>query len=495
MTLLLCYPRVTELLSALQQEFLNVHHRLYHLPFAIMFRMAQLGILPKYFLRLKRNPPPCVSCLFGTAHRKPWRSKRSNAGGLSTLRGASITKPGQCVAIDQMVSAQPGLLPQEKGLLTRARIWGCTVFVDYATNYTCIILMRDLSAESTLAAKREFEHRCAIRGITVQRYHADNGRFAEPAFVEDCKKLNQKLTFCGVGAHHQNGIVERKIKEITLSARTMLLHAIRYWPEYISIILWPFAVKCAEDRLNNLTLNDNGITPEMSFSQSQAMNTRLENYHPFGCPCYVLDSRIQSNPKGLPKWEPRARLAIYVGHSPAHAGSVALVLNPKTGLVSPQYHVVFDDTFSTISHLRSGTIPSNWEQLVANSSHLSTTEDYDLTRTWFNGANDPTADTHHNADEELAIPLTDPQTADSNATSHRHSERDAATDESSSVAKTSENEGDPLYNPASTPVSEGDDLKMPKMINLQESGLRRSARLQQKYSPTILTAAFTTGSI
>jgi hypothetical protein len=42
--------------------------------------------------------------------------------------------------------------------------------------------MRDLTAESTLAAKKEFE-RCAIRGIKVQHYHADNGRFAEPAFV------------------------------------------------------------------------------------------------------------------------------------------------------------------------------------------------------------------------------------------------------------------------------------------------------------------------
>jgi hypothetical protein len=146
--------------------------------------------------------------LFGTAHRKPWRSKKAKDREQSTLCGAAITKPGQCVAINQMVSAQ------EKGNLTRARVWGCAVFVDYATNYTCIILMRDMTAESTLAAKREFEHRCAIRGITVQRYHADNGRFAEPAFVEDCKRLNQKLTYCGVGAHHQNGVAERKIKDI-----------------------------------------------------------------------------------------------------------------------------------------------------------------------------------------------------------------------------------------------------------------------------------------
>lgn len=57
----------------------------------------------------------------------------------------------------------------------------------------------------------------------------------------------------------------------------MLLHSICYWPEYILIILWPFAVKCAKDRLNNLTGNQHGITPEMSFSQSQAANARVQN--------------------------------------------------------------------------------------------------------------------------------------------------------------------------------------------------------------------------
>ena len=41
--------------------------------------------------------------------------------------------------------------------------------------------MRDLWAEATLEAKKEFEHKCAIRCVKVQRYHADNGRFAEKA--------------------------------------------------------------------------------------------------------------------------------------------------------------------------------------------------------------------------------------------------------------------------------------------------------------------------
>ena len=65
-----------------------------------------------------------------------------------------------------------------------------------------------------------------------------------------------------------------------------------------------------------------------------------------------MDARLQSDPTGVPKWQPCVRVRIYLGRSPAHASNVALVLNPKTGLVSPQFHVVFDDDFTTVPHLR-----------------------------------------------------------------------------------------------------------------------------------------------
>ena len=100
-------------------------------------------------------------------------------------------------------------------------------------------------------------------------------------------------------------------------------------------MLWPFATKFAQDRINNLHVDLDLEIPDMRFSKTKALNVQLKHYHTFGCPVYILDSRLQTNPKGVPKWEPRYRLVIYVGHSPDHSGSVALVLNPKTGLVSP----------------------------------------------------------------------------------------------------------------------------------------------------------------
>ena len=93
----------------------------------------------------------------------------------------------------------------------------------------------------------------------------------------------------------------------------------------------------------------------------------------FGCPVYILDSRLQSvGGGGPPKWDPRARLGIYLGHSPSHAGSADLVMNLKTRLVTPQFHWVFDDNFQTVPHLRAGTVPENWVGLVTNSRENST---------------------------------------------------------------------------------------------------------------------------
>eukprot|EP00957_Ditylum_brightwellii_P017012 1282796-Ditylum_brightwellii.AAC.1 len=72
----------------------------------------------------------------------------------------------------------------------------------------------------------------------------------------------RKFTFCGVGAHHQNGIAENKIKLLALKAQTMLLHAKRHWPEYITTILWPYALKMAEVHSKKFDINKDGMLPE-----------------------------------------------------------------------------------------------------------------------------------------------------------------------------------------------------------------------------------------
>jgi hypothetical protein len=66
--------------------------------------------------------------------------------------------------------------------------------------------------------------------VKVKSYQADNGRFAESKFMEAIKEAGQIISFCGVNAHFQNAVAERRIRTLQDQARTMLIHAQYRWP-------------------------------------------------------------------------------------------------------------------------------------------------------------------------------------------------------------------------------------------------------------------------
>jgi hypothetical protein len=174
-----------------------------HLPLPAMIKLAKKGKLNRKFAKLKHRLPVCMSCMFGTAHRKPWRSK----GEKGSIRKPTDNAPGKCVSIDQMISAQPGLIPQMAGFLTNLRIWGATIFVDHYSDYVFVALMRDLTLDETLLAKTSFKRHANKGGVNIDSYRTDNGSFADSGFQQAVKDCNQKITYCAVGAHYQNGIV------------------------------------------------------------------------------------------------------------------------------------------------------------------------------------------------------------------------------------------------------------------------------------------------
>jgi hypothetical protein len=71
-----------------------------------------------------------------------------------------------------------------------------------------------------------------------------------------------------------------------------------------------------------------------------------------------------SNPRNEPKWEPPAKMGVYVGRSQSHAANVSLILNPQSGHVSPQFQVVYNDEFTTVPYLHNATVPPHWAELV-----------------------------------------------------------------------------------------------------------------------------------
>lgn len=173
--------------------------------------------------------------------------------------------------------------------------------------------------------------------------------------------------------HHQD--VDSHLKNIIVTCAAPLARA------YYHHALAP-CLKTAQDMMNQLTINLDSKMTEMLFLDVALATLCLHDRNTWGCPCYILDSRLQTNPKRVLKWEPQAWLGIYVGQSPHHAGNKALVLNPNTGLISPQFHVAFDDDFTTVPHLRKWSVPPNWANLVWSSSEKTTAEFYDSTKTW-----------------------------------------------------------------------------------------------------------------
>ncbi|KAI2489575.1 hypothetical protein MHU86_25021 [Fragilaria crotonensis] len=150
-------------------------------------------------------------------------------------------------------------------------------------------------------------------------------------------------------------------------ARAMLLHSAAHWKNGVDSSLWPMAVSYAVYVYNN-TPNAQNLCPADLFTGSTVPRHRLRDLHTWGCPVYVLDPSLQAGKK-LPRWEPRSRRGVFVGLSTIHSSEVPLILNLATGSITPQYHVVFDDRYSTVTSIGSDDDPpSDWDDLCLDNS-------------------------------------------------------------------------------------------------------------------------------
>ena len=105
-----------------------------------------------------------------------------------------------------------------------------------------------------------------------------------------------------------------------------------------------------------------------------------------GCPTYVLEPKLQKPGVKIPKWAPRSRRGVNMGFIKMHSTQVGLVLNLLTGSISPQYHVVFDDMFSTVMSSTAAD-PEVWIRLVTSRNSriqvmLDQEDDPDLDDEW-----------------------------------------------------------------------------------------------------------------
>ena len=115
---------------------------------------------------------------------------------------------------------------------------------------------------------------------------------------------------------------------------------------------------------NRLPDRSSGLCPDEVWSQIHCAHTNFTRVHVFGCPVYVLDHDFADGYK-IPKWSPRFRLGMFLGLSLLHSSLVPLVLNLATGKVSSCFHLVFDDTFSTVNSLPANeSLEEGWARVL-----------------------------------------------------------------------------------------------------------------------------------
>jgi hypothetical protein len=195
--------------------------------------------------------------MYGAMTKRPWRTK-----GIQNKNKIRVaTSPGDCISVDQLESPTPGFIAQLKGRLTKKRYGAATIFVDHASRLSYIHFQQQISYDETVEAKRAFEAYARSHGVTIKHYHADNGRFADNAFMQSVAESGQTISFCGVNAHFQNGIAKKRIRDLSEQARKQLLHAKARWPEAIEINLWPYAIRNANDIRNTIADKEDGSSP------------------------------------------------------------------------------------------------------------------------------------------------------------------------------------------------------------------------------------------
>jgi hypothetical protein len=232
-----------------------------------------------------------------------------------------------------------------------------------------VYFQQSFTANETIESKLRFEREALTDGITVKRYNSDNGIYTSKDFTEELNKKGQGARLSGVGGHHHNGVAENSIRHVVRLARTMMIHAALRWPSTAKRDLWPLAMQHAVHLHNNMPDTKTGLCSEELWTKSRSSHSALVSAHTWGSPAYVLEPKLQDGQK-IPKWQPRSRQSIYLGKSPLHASTVGLVLNMRTGNISPQFHLVHDDYFETV-HSSDSDEPEVWKEMVRFQRHYA----------------------------------------------------------------------------------------------------------------------------
>ena len=357
-----------------EKELICWHCHLDHIGFRKVQFLMRTGVLSQSQRNCKLHmvackiihPPKCATCQFGKQKQHPSPGKESSVikDHDGVLKKDHLL-PSQCMSVNHFVCNTKGQLYTSHGKTSPNDMYdgGC-IYFDHASGFIHCEHQVNLTTHETLQAKECFEWMCRDYGVIPQTYMSNNGKpFVSKDYEQHLAAFKQIQNFAGVGAHHHNGMAEHAIQMIMSIVRTMMLHTAIHSPEVADTSLWPMAVDHAVYLYNHVPNELTGLAPIDIFTCTCWTQSKFHDLHVWGCPVYVLNSTIADGKK-LPCWKPHSHHSINMGHSPKHASTVPLVLNPATGAITTTFHVIFDDWFATVTSTMDSLIQSRMEQNV-----------------------------------------------------------------------------------------------------------------------------------
>jgi hypothetical protein len=330
-------------MTALQKELIGWHQKFGHAGFcwvqSLMIPRTPRyqrhcdcnGLLQKVITTKHNLTRTCDTgtLLCGTACKLAQANWQPNGVTCAVLRAHEMAvrrgnlRPGDCVSLDQYKSSYPGHLPHTRGSEPgKDKFVGGTIGVDHTSMMIFGTHQALLRAGNTIESKKKLKKWAGqVAGVRVEN---------SQAFVDHVNAMDQEIDFLGVGAHHQNGVAKRAIRTMTIWVRTMLLHAMLHWPDEVDLDLWPFAMDYTIYLGNHMPNEQTCIAPVKVFT-GQVFDDFdfLKSVQVFGCPCYVLNSKLQDGKK-LPKWAPCSRQGQYLGISTEHSSTIGRIQNLST---------------------------------------------------------------------------------------------------------------------------------------------------------------------
>jgi hypothetical protein len=181
----------------------------------------------------------CAACLYAKAStRSPTNLAPIPSPKNNILKQNHMQQPGDCLLAQHFFSPIPGRLPHTFGREQNSYTCG-SLFVDHASGKIFNFPRIPTMFLETIKSSLRLEAMAQEEGFRIKGYHSDNGIFASPEFKNHCAQHNQKYSFGGVGAKHQNRVAERNIKTVALWARANMLHLATHWPQHANSTYWP----------------------------------------------------------------------------------------------------------------------------------------------------------------------------------------------------------------------------------------------------------------